>query len=72
MVLERSFTLHKPMMSLLLYMYTFYVSLVDNSPNSTERKRPVCHEIGKLFFIALNHYTVYENFNQTQIYIVCV
>lgn len=60
------------MMSLLLYMYTFYVPLVDNSPNSTERKGQFVLRTVKLFFIALNHYTVYENFNQTQIYIVCV
>lgn len=60
------------MMSLLLYMYTFYVPLVDNSPNSTERKGQFVLRRVKLFFIALNHYTVYENFNQTQIYIVGV
>lgn len=59
------------MMSLLLYMYTFYVPLVDNSPNSTERKGQFVLS-GQTIFIALNHYTVYENFNQTQIYIVCV
>ena len=60
------------MMSLLLYMYTFYVPLVDNSPNSTERKGQFVLKRTNYFFIALNHYTVYENFNQTQIYIVCV
>lgn len=61
---------HEPMMSLLLY--TFYVPLVDNNPNSTESKRPVCLQRGKLFLQHSTINTVYGNFNQTRIYIVCV